>query len=148
VAILQERTVPVSELAGFPAKGMAEVQILTRLREIRFPLAEPPRMELVFEPFAAGVSGKKLDDVVLTFGMEIRPPNPPEDITDPETGEVLVAAGAIMPALPSLEQVKAVPLPEGAVAVETFGQLIDAARRQIYLAMIGLMPQWQDGTEG
>jgi hypothetical protein len=40
------------------------------------------------------------------------------------------------------------PLPEGPRTIATFGDLFDVARRQLYLAMIALMPQWQDAAEG
>jgi hypothetical protein len=148
VAILQDHTVSLETITGLPIEGAANVRLLTRLREMRFVVGPPPRMEFVFEPFVSGVTGKKMEDVVIAIGAEPQPPDPPEDIVDPETGEVLVAAGTVRPALPSLDEVNAMRLPGGSVVAETFGQLIDTARRQIYLTMIGLMPQWQDGTEG
>jgi len=148
VAILQEQDVDLASLTGLPIEGTASLKVLTRLREMRFVAGKPPSMEFVFEPYAAGLSGRKLDDVVVSIGPDPMPAKPSEDVLDPETGEVLVAAGSVRPRLPSIEEVNALPLPEGPLTVSTFGQLIDAARRQIYLTMIGLMPQWQDGTEG
>jgi hypothetical protein len=148
MAILQTKTLELADVTDLPIGGQVQLPIKTRLRELRFQHPSESNCELVFEPFLQDEDGKKQPDVSLHFASEPQPAEPPEDIFDPVTGEVLVAAGSVRPTLPSVAQLRAIPLPEGPQTITTFGDLFDASRRQLYLAMIALMPQWRDGTEG
>jgi hypothetical protein len=148
MAILQKRNVSLADVTGLPIAGEAVLTVLTRLRELHFPYPSNANISLVFEPFLNGAGGKKEEDITIELKSEPQEPQPPADVLDPLSGEVLVPAASEWPRIPSISEMRQMPLPEGPRTIATFGDLFDVARRQLYLAMIALMPQWQDATEG
>ena len=147
MAIKQTKEVALADVTSLPIKGTVSLDVLTRLRELKFPHPSSENCILVFEPFLNGPEGTKQEDVTISFTAELQEQQPPEDALDPETGEVLVAAGSERSRIPSVAELHVMPLPEGPQTITTFGDLFNVARRQLYLAMIGLMPQWADGVE-
>ena len=147
MAIKQTKEVALADVTSLPVEGTVSLDVLTRLRELRFPHPSSEHCILVFEPFLNGPEGTKQEDVIISFTAEPQEQQPAEDVFDPETGEVLIAAGSERPRIPSVSALHAMPLPEGPQTITTFGDLFNVARRQLYLAMIGLMPQWADGVE-
>ena len=148
MSINQTKNVAIADMADIPIAGEVSVEIETRLRELRFPHPSSENHIFVFEPFVSGAaSGKKLDDVIIHVQADPQPPIPLVDVVDPETSEVLASAGSEKPAIPSVAQLRAMPLPEGEATIKTFGELFDVARRQIYLAAMALNPNWSDGVE-
>jgi hypothetical protein len=148
MAILQKRTVSLADVTGLPIAGEVVLTVLTRLRELHFPYPSDANISLVFEPFLNGAGGKKQDDITVELKSEPQEPQPPTDVFDPLSGEVLVPAGSERPRIPSISEMRQMPLPEGPRTIATFGDLFDLTRRQLYLAMSAVMPQWQDGVEG
>lgn len=148
MAIKQTKELALADITDLPLDGHVTLDVVTRLRELRFPYPSSEHHQLVFEPFLSGPGGTKQPDVTISLKAEPQDPVPAEDVLDPDTGEVLVAAGSESPRLPSVAELQAMPLPEGDQTVSTFGDLFNVARRQVYLAMMGLMPQWSDGVEG
>ena len=147
MAIKQTKKLKLSDVTELPLTGEVTLDVITRLRELRFPYPSSENNVLVFEPFLSSLDGKKQADVVLHFQAEPQEQVPAEDILDPETGEVLVPAGSQRPRIPSVAEMHAMPLPEGKQTVGTFGELFDVARRQLYLVAMQVNPLWADGVE-
>jgi hypothetical protein len=153
MAIKQTKRIERTDITEIPAwvrsllPEQVDADIVTRLRELRFPHPSDEHHVFVFEPFLHRVTGQKLNDVTVELGPEPQDPIPPKDILDPETGEVLIPAGSQRPRVPSVAELHAMPLPEGPQTVSSFGELFNVARRQVYLAAISMVPQWQDGVE-
>ena len=148
MAIKQTKMLALSDVTSLPVEGEVTMQVITRIRELHFPYPSGETHKLILEPFLNGPeNGQKRDDVTVEFKAEPQEQVPAEDVLDPETGEVAIAAGSLSPPLPSVAELHATPLPEGPQTVETFGQLFDVARRQLYLAITGLVPSLSDGVE-
>jgi len=147
MAIKQTQFVPLADVAGIPIDGTVQVDVITRVREMRFPHPSAAIHEIVLEPFVPDENGKKQPDLVVRFLADPQDPVPAEDQIDPETGAVLMAAGSIWPRLPSVAELHALPLPEGPQTVSTFGDLFNAARRQMYLHLSATLPQLEGGVE-
>jgi len=149
MAIKQKKEVALADVTSLPIEGTVSLDVLTRIRELKFPHPSSEHHEIILEAFLSGhgPGGRKMEDIAVNFTAEPQEQQPAEDVLDPETGEVLVAAGSERPRIPSVAELHAMPLPEGAQTVATFGDLFNVARRQLYLAVIGMMPQFADGVE-
>lgn len=123
------------------------LQVNTRLRELKFPYPSDENIQFVFETFVGSASaGHHQTDTVIHLQKEPQPGVPSEDVVD-ESGEVLLRAGEQQSPIPSIEQVRAMPLQEGPITIKTFGELFDVSRRAIYLAAMRLNSNWSDAIE-
>jgi hypothetical protein len=118
-----------------------DVDVVTRLREMQFP--SPDTGEVTFV-FAVTAGGSEQDDVVIPVKVDPQPGDPAEPIVD-DAGEVVVAANEFKAPIPSIDQLRAMPLPTD--SGRTFGDLLDEAKANIYLASKALNPEWSDATE-
>tara|TARA_R110000824_G_C15195202_1_gene675187 strand:- start:459 stop:893 length:435 start_codon:yes stop_codon:yes gene_type:complete len=120
-----------------------EVRTLTRLKELKFPAPSEENIVFVFETLVNGVESG-IPDTVIHVRKEPQAGDPAEPVLDP-IGELLVEAGEHKAPIPSVDQIRAMPLPTD--PSRTFGQLMDEAKTNIYLAARLLNPDWSDSTE-
>jgi hypothetical protein len=149
MAILQTKEISIADLCKASAEdapGTVMLPLFTRLRELRFP--DSGQIDLVFDrSIGPGLGEARRPDMVISFTGSPQPMEPAADILDPMTGEVLVKAGAMRPALPALADLRAIGLSKSPQMASTFGELFDTVKRQIYLAVQQNIPDLAGGKE-
>lgn len=84
----------------------------------------------------------------FVFGDQPQPPDPPVDELDPETGEVVIPAGARFVGLPSAAQLLAISLPVAPTGQEaTVADITDLWRQNLYELAKLLNPDWAGAPE-
>ena len=141
MAIIQDKTIRLKDV-GIPSDNEVPVTFSTRLKSVEFPGGEGLRLT-----FDVAAGEKQFDPVVIDILSESQAGDPPQDV-ESEDGTVLVRAGEFRSAIPSFSELANMRLPEGELTAETFGEVLDKFRRQVYLAAIRLNPHWSDGREG
>lgn len=146
MSILKTTSLPLSSLTGYDLSGDVSVDITYRIHSQETVAPSAKNLALFVE--AVDKSGARIGDLrAYRFGTEPSPADPPSDILDPVTGQILVAAGENMPPLPSVSDLRAMPLPGGPKTVATVGDLWDFVRRIQYEMLVALDPEHLSGKE-
>ena len=116
-----------------------EFQTVIRIEAVRFPSKKRQRsLEIDFS--IAGPT--ETETLTVKIDAESTPASPREDIVDPRDGSVVVPAGSVVPPLPSLEQLRSMPVEIGGASQE-FGTVMDQIRGAAYVLVQKLNPAWQ-----
>jgi len=143
MALTQQLKVNPADLDPALPDGAMDVEVKTRLKEVRFPFPSSENLVFVFEPL---VGTRSQGDITIHLQTKMQPALPEMAIEDPDGNEV-VAAGSERPMIPSVDQLRAMGLPDGAETVNTIGELLDLCRKTIYQSAISLNPNWNGAVE-
>jgi hypothetical protein len=147
MAMQQQKTIKASDIIRTLPDVDIPVTIVTRLAAIEFPWPSESNLVLKFQTFT-GEASVKFPQAEKTIHLQgdAQPGLPETDILD-DKGDVAVSAGEQQSPIPSVSDVRALKIPDGPVVITTLGELIDLARKAIYLTAIELNPDWSGAVE-
>jgi len=142
MAILQHKPVNLESVLNISGAGSVNLPVVTRLARIEF--ISHCELLVVFQVF---VGTTRQPDVTFKFAAFDFVGEPPQDIVDPVSGDVLMPAGSIDLPRPSLEKFLVQPLEGEQTVLKTVGELFDYVKRQMYLKALCLDPELAGGEE-
>jgi len=146
---VREKTTPlamgIDEPTRLALEMPEEIEIAQAIRMAGVEFTAEGHLSVIVDYHAqteGGGVGKLLSRKTFTFTGQAQPPDPPADVTDPETGEVLIAAGSRFVGLPDLATLRAM-----LIGNSNVGEVLDSFRQNLYTIGKQLNQHWTSATK-